>query len=521
MDIRGRKMRKPPACVQCRKRKIGCDRVKPICGNCRKTNKGDCFFPDIPGRYVPAHSKGPSKLLSTPTPSQYSRDNSSAILHHNPELASLEQIREYNTRLQLLNNEEMRNSPTPQELAQFIPRSVPGLEGKAVSSVNDNALDLNWIQGPAIFDQMTTPYTQEEVVMKEIDFLKSRLLELEEITGKKIPELNLSWKDISKYHGFNDEDDTNEELNNQKKRKFDEQQEEDENDDLELNTLYEKIDEFRDLDPEFLDFNQVFSIFEKDPNNNCSFPDKPNAIFTSNFLVNRDFFLQQFYDVFNSIVSNKFKERKEEWEQKLHTLSSISLKTEDQLKFPTRDWTIQLINRYTSTVIESISLIPILNQNALLSYVEEAFANGSVFVTDKLELDVLLKLGELTILLLLTYESLVDTVLISFQDSQVQEFKQLKSFVPTLISNLQAIKIEIQKRSISSKSVEVLNFYALAKFYQSVTSYDLANINNMVDFDEDVHLAFQLSLNHENKDEHSIMIWNFIYKASLLLETFI
>ena len=164
-------------------------------------------------------------------------------------------------------------------------------------------------------------------------------------------------------------------------------------------------------------------------------------------------------------------------------------------------------------MIESISLIPILNQNALLSYVEEAFANGSVFVTDKLELDVLLKLGELTILLLLTYESLVDTVLISFQDSQVQEFKQLKSFVPTLISNLQAIKIEIQKRSISSKSVEVLNFYALAKFYQSVTSYDLANINNMVDFDEDVHLAFQLSLNHENKDEHSIMIWNFIYKA--------
>lgn len=45
MDIRGRKMKKPPACVQCRKRKIGCDRVKPICGNCMKHNKMDCFYP--------------------------------------------------------------------------------------------------------------------------------------------------------------------------------------------------------------------------------------------------------------------------------------------------------------------------------------------------------------------------------------------------------------------------------------------------------------------------------------------
>lgn len=47
-----RKVRKPPACTQCRKRKIGCDRAKPICGNCVKYNKPDCFYPDGPGKMV-------------------------------------------------------------------------------------------------------------------------------------------------------------------------------------------------------------------------------------------------------------------------------------------------------------------------------------------------------------------------------------------------------------------------------------------------------------------------------------
>ncbi|SCV17527.1 uncharacterized protein CGFF_05090 [Nakaseomyces glabratus] len=52
MDIRGRKMKKPPACAQCRRRKVGCDRVRPVCGNCARAGKGDCFYPDVPGQYI-------------------------------------------------------------------------------------------------------------------------------------------------------------------------------------------------------------------------------------------------------------------------------------------------------------------------------------------------------------------------------------------------------------------------------------------------------------------------------------
>ncbi|CCH60142.1 hypothetical protein TBLA_0C03390 [Henningerozyma blattae CBS 6284] len=51
IDSRGRRMRRPPACVQCRRRKIGCDRARPVCGNCAKnTSRGECIYPDVPGQ---------------------------------------------------------------------------------------------------------------------------------------------------------------------------------------------------------------------------------------------------------------------------------------------------------------------------------------------------------------------------------------------------------------------------------------------------------------------------------------
>ena len=59
MDIRGRKMKKPPACAQCRRRKVGCDRVRPVCGNCARAGKGDCFYPDVPGQYIQNNGGSP------------------------------------------------------------------------------------------------------------------------------------------------------------------------------------------------------------------------------------------------------------------------------------------------------------------------------------------------------------------------------------------------------------------------------------------------------------------------------
>lgn len=169
MDIRGRKMKKPPACVQCRKRKIGCDRVKPICGNCMKHNKMDCFYPDVPGQYVPSSSSSSNTrqvangpYLNSYYASRRVSKETAALLQKNPELASLEQIREYNTRLQLLNAQNQLNNRSSaanatlnQQHTQYIPKSVPSLESKPVTSANESSTPLNWVQGPAIFHMLT------------------------------------------------------------------------------------------------------------------------------------------------------------------------------------------------------------------------------------------------------------------------------------------------------------------------------------------------------------------------------
>lgn len=46
MSYKVPKQKKTPACRQCRQRKIGCDRVKPRCGNCVKRNRQDCIYPE-------------------------------------------------------------------------------------------------------------------------------------------------------------------------------------------------------------------------------------------------------------------------------------------------------------------------------------------------------------------------------------------------------------------------------------------------------------------------------------------
>lgn len=277
MDIRGRKMKKPPACVQCRKRKIGCDRVKPICGNCMKHNKMDCFYPDVPGQYVPSSSSSSNTrqvangpYLNSYYASRRVSKETAALLQKNPELASLEQIREYNTRLQLLNAQNQLNNRSSaanatlnQQHTQYIPKSVPSLESKPVTSANESSTPLNWVQGPAIFHMLTSPYTQDEIINHEMNFLKGRLLELQEITGKKITGVNLDLKQDSSAQMQSSHSNRNqEEFLTIKKRKLSEDGVTDgDGKPIPESERRPHLNEFKDLDPQFLDTNKVFNVF--------------------------------------------------------------------------------------------------------------------------------------------------------------------------------------------------------------------------------------------------------------------
>lgn len=490
-------MKKPPACVQCRKRKIGCDRVKPICGNCLKNGKTDCFFPDVPGQYVSSNSsQGGVKY------DHVRGDGSSSELHHNPELASMEQIREYNTRLQLLNAQQHRASPGAVETAQFIPRTVPSFENKPVSSANGSALHLNWVQGPAIFDIMTSPYTQEEVLLKEMDFLRSRLMELQEITGTKAGvdlwgarELGSNGTAVSRGDGSRGGKDQNGGAT------------------PDLRRLHAAgVNEFRDLDPEFLESRQIFDVLTLANQDSAAelnpLADAPNCIFSVPFLAVRDEYLAQFYKRVNEVAKTHFAEQLANWRQQRGKGLAVC-KNDQAIRFPTRGVTQEIITKYLATVGDTNSLIPILKPRELMTAVEQLFGREPIFSPNKLDLPQIATLGQITVCLLLTYETLSSSVLIPLKDEQLALFHQLRDWVPSFRTNLHLITSEIDRRDSNSYSVNVLNFIALWKYYQSIS--DVCD-NDSIDRDEDVHLARQLSLNHESKNQLHILLWNFIFK---------
>lgn len=484
MDIRGRKMKKPPACVQCRKRKIGCDRVKPVCSNCQKNGKSDCFYPDVPGQYVVSNSASQN--------SNGGRDGVVADTPQNPELASMEQIREYNTRLQLLNaqHQQQRASPGPAEPTQFIPRTVQTFENKPVSSANGSAMHLNWVQGPAIFDIMTSPYTQEEVLWKEMDFLRSRLLELQEITGKKV--------DVDLKTESRKEDES--ELSEAKRFKP-------------SMDGYKTVNEFRDLDPQFLDSKSVFGVFDTRDNDVLTalnpLTDTPNCVFNVPFLVVRDEFISRFYEKFNSVTKTHFNDLVSQWRRLRVVGVPLYPKGDTQLRFPPRSLTQEIITKYIATVADNNSLVPILKPKDLLQIVEQFFGRDSIFAPGKLELPQLVSLGQVALCLLITYETLSSSVLIPLREEQLTMFNQLKDWTSTLRADLHLVRSEIDRRKDSARSVDVLRFVALWKYYETISdSCD----NNSYDGDEDVHLARQLAINHESQNQLLILLWNFIFK---------
>ncbi|CCK73009.1 Rsc3p KNAG_0M01560 [Huiozyma naganishii CBS 8797] len=627
-ELNGKRAKRPPACIQCRKRKIGCDRVKPICGNCRKGNKPNCSFPSDSG----LSPQSPAAPLAVPETHQHQRaappprpqpqlqrqrqpqpqpqpqtqpqpqpqrlpilqpqqqqhpkqklpkqqrislqqqqqqqhvqlsqrqqqqlrskhrftppiKQDRFVIHkssaressHTPpikekhlaknvprssDLSALQQIKEYNTKMELLrvSNQRIFSAPpknTP-KTQSYIPRSAaPRLEKNPVQSLANTNVELNWVQGPAIFDPADTPYTPRDAVLTELPLLQARLFELQAITGKQLDSTYLSLEDpsVARPTGedYDDEEDDDYDSNNTDNRS------------QRLSTLDHQqqlgsggkptsppansIDEFRDLDPTFLDPNEVFSIFQKNASVIDENPilDSPSSIFTLKFLRNRDDFLFKFMEIFRGIYGEHDWEVRDIPDPVANNINDKSL-----IRFPFPLQCLAVIKKYIDIVKESGSLIPILDPVDLLKALERELVNNQTFVPKDLTLSQLVTFGLLSLCLLLTFETLSSTVLIVLKDAQLDMFKQLQQFLPFLLINVQVIKLEVQKRAPSTESVDYLKFLALMKYYYSLTSFASNRIS--LDFDEDMHLARHQSLNCEQKNEQQIQLWNFICKNYL------
>ena len=483
-------MKKPPACVQCRRRKIGCDRVKPICGNCTKSGKNDCFFPDVPGAYVPSSSALERQAQSSQNVLQHQNTRDITVINAQTSgIASIEQIRDYNTRLQLLTAQD--NKDLINGSSQYF--------GNSSNMYNDTSLLMNYYDTPAIFDLVTSTYSQEEVLIKEMNFLSNRMKELKKIYATK--------------------NDTEKIKKNKKKpfatKESDEQLLKKLQTSIELSsndvTASRQIDIFTNVEPNFLDKNQIFSIFNEKINDSKKelepLKDSPNTTFDIRFLIFRDRYIAGFYKKLHDVAQTNLSDHIHMW-NKVRSERSTMVKNDQVLRFPAREVTQNIINRYIGTVVETDSLIPIMKPKELLSSVEQLFGREPLFTTSKLNIGQIVTLGYITLCLLLTFESLSSSVLIPLKDESLSNFDQLRQWVPQLKSNLEMVKLELESRNNYSSSSDVLRFIALYKYYQMLNS----DYNDSVDNDEDVHLARQLSLNYESKNQSLVMLWNFIYK---------
>ncbi|EDO14915.1 hypothetical protein Kpol_1005p2 [Vanderwaltozyma polyspora DSM 70294] len=515
MDIKGRKMKKPPACVQCRRRKIGCDRIKPICGNCMKSGKGDCFFPDIPGQYVTSNigskdfdnlGSSNGNLMNLPlqhTISHRSRDTAQ-LLQHNPELASMEQIREYNTRLQLMNAQERRSTPISMESAKFIPRTATKFENKPVTSANSSNLNLNWVQGPAIFELINTQYSEKDLIQRELKFIKVRLSELQEITGKKI-EVDLSADEKDKRKS-----DATEDIPVQKK--------------IRLSSKSDgasAADDINEFDTEILDPKLEFSIFNYNDNDtttaqqnsnilsSAKFSDVPNYLFDIRFLVKRDKFLEHYYKKLDMVISEKFIDNLTQWNQS-NSNKNLVLKSQQVIKFPSRVFSKDVMDHFSKTMKKTdFNITPLENFDDIYELIDKLFGREPEFNPNSLNITSLTLLGKLSVILLLVHSSLSNSVSKPMGEQASSMLLQLNEWYSNLKCNLFLIKNALVLKYGSPQSLEALSFFSLYKYQQSIAT----DINEFIDGDDDIHIARNLSINYETEDKSLVLLWNFIFRS--------
>lgn len=527
-------------CVQCRRKRIGCDRRKPICRNCMKSSMNDCFYYADPGRYLISapsskhwystdESLADYRQILMTKPNQFRDTNN--VLNNNPALSILEEMREYNTRLQMFNRENLQqqnNDFQQSNNTHHHSNKRRHFENSNTNNNKDNDDDNmggteNLVNGPEIFDASKEPYEidDNDLLLKEMHFLKKRLLKLQDLTGQKLNDIDLSInldtdtdKNKNTLLSNNPLEDhcskidppiTNTEYITDYEQIFD--------------NLEKNIDKFKDVDPEFLDENEIFRVFE---NNFSSISkdnliiDLPNSIFTTLNLRNRDIFLFTFINILKTIYKNQH------WQLNYdnNSLNGLPIDPNRDLSFPSKTICTTIMKKYLEIVKETNILIPFLKINDLISYVDTNFTNNIVqFTTNDLNMQQLLSLGFISICLLTIYESLSSTVLILMKDEQLTTFKSLEDHIGDLLQNLHSIQLEFKRRPYCIDSVEYLQFITSIKFYNSIASFikedNYENNINLIDFDEDIHLALNQSLNFETKDDNKILLWNFICKNYL------
>ncbi|CCD24491.1 Zn(II)2Cys6 transcription factor domain-containing protein NDAI_0D01770 [Naumovozyma dairenensis CBS 421] len=167
-----RRKRKPPACVRCRKRKIGCDRVHPICGNCFRLKRLDCTYPL---KDNVSYSSASSPPQSSTLQQNMSPPNNVVNSNINMQVSSNQIIQNNNPQmLNMINTSTTINSINDFKLPLNMERPLPPMIQQTVQPPAIPYNNLNHIAKKARRSSVHPKEKEKENATKDSNYLKPK-----------------------------------------------------------------------------------------------------------------------------------------------------------------------------------------------------------------------------------------------------------------------------------------------------------------------------------------------------------
>lgn len=562
IDPKVKKGKRPPACAQCRRRKIGCDRIRPVCGNCIKYHKKRCIYPDEDAAafndYInqpSAHPHQTHRISSSDTSSSSNNNNENSVIgsasfkitnmsnhidsnKHLPNnemgmtntmnspalsLSSTQSsIKVEQPLLQQVKFHKVQEPPVYQPPVIVQPQvfEIP----KVKHSRNKNNIPMNNaqdsisleqiggyntmkhmmqlnkaiqnLQNSVLMDQTSVKYDimpsahkQDDILLKEMEYLENRFIELQKYRKRMYPHVS------------------------KKKQKTKKQRNDGSNTTQQENTavnITQRTEPANLKGEEILSFINLYTGVPSGSQNELLIKDTPNSIFTINFLVNRDSYLTKYYgDLQNYIIVN-FKDQLTQFKQKQFNEVNKRMGNSKEEK----DLLQRLLNKLTYDIPESISP-------------ERVSLIGFLYSTLDIELTQPKQLKELLIKQFIEYYDRDDTTGNHF--SKIAKFGTLLIIllfdmminnigtdpeIEVLTRKLNYISDEvktIQDRSVLLEDSSILKFLILRNFYHDMIE-DFDQINYL-DIDHEVYLAKWSQSNQITNDLRFLTFRNYINRS--------
>lgn len=502
VDTKGRKLRKPPACVQCRTRKIGCDRQHPICGNCKNSGNDKCFYPDVPGVYVPSstNKRKEDGFRNDPRPNGLSKELASLLESRPKQMTTSPPIRMVSPKVVQppSTHTNMYNPPVVRH------QDISLVRTKRVIPQSGGPDDNTWhlINGPLLMDSVRVSYDQMELYSREMQFLKQRLADLEKITGKRTNlDLENEPEGSSKNIYGNSKFEGEQAIKRPKSlavaaASF-------------VKSKPKPISDY-DIDPQFVDPSHIIKWQETrsrffTPTSGMLLNE--NSLFTVAQLVSHDDQLSLFTNKVHDILVNKYSDIWKSCHFKTTRIEYFA-----SVKFPEKSISLAVLSLISSKVDLShiFPQIPVEHFVQFIETISVHFQNKEIqFPISGCLVKTLNIIGLLCLYMILGYESLASSVLIQFSnEAELNTF----NILATIMDSLQASLFSIVNYFFSNMVVSRASKLQMLPFITAYSSFEtfVSSEKRTLFKDLDIQYAIDLGLNHEKMDDAMIISWNTI-----------